>query len=65
MIYSDSSVIGNGSGGHSISGGVLQMEAVISLLVVVSRTVRQSVAGYLLMGNASFIINNASRLVLN
>ena len=41
------------------------MEAVISLLVVVSRTVRQSVAGYLLMGNASFIINNASRLVLN
>ena len=49
MIYSYSSVIGNSSGGLSISGGVVQMEAVTSLLVVVSRTVRRPVADYLLL----------------
>ena len=65
MIYSGSSIIGNGSGGLSIPGGVVQMEAVTSLLVVVSRTFRQSVAGYLIIRDASFIMSDPSCLVLN
>ena len=65
MINSDCSVIGNGTGGLSIASGVVQMEALTSPLVVVSRTVRHSFAGYLIMRDATFIINNPSRLVLN